>query len=144
MKILVATRKTQGKRSSDFCFVPEGEPVWLGFTCDKDRHDPDGECGCARSVTGVRDLRGTTTFMVVEYNGDVVSYTRLITRAISESLERPLTNEDDSMIAQEVGVIYWIASRFPVGTVLERRGERKFRPRSLRQRIRSFLESVFQ
>jgi hypothetical protein len=33
MRILVSTKKTQGQRKNDFCWVPEGEIVRFGMEC---------------------------------------------------------------------------------------------------------------
>ena len=63
-KILVSTKDTQGQRSNDFCYVPEGEPVRFGIICDRDKGRPDGGCGCARSLIGIYCGKGTTTFKV--------------------------------------------------------------------------------
>ena len=48
MKILTATRATQGQRASDFNCCIEGEVVtFVGVLRDTDRReDPDGGCGC--------------------------------------------------------------------------------------------------
>ena len=49
MKVLVATRNTQGQRGNDFCFVPEGEIVaFPAAECTGEKID--GSCGCRRSV----------------------------------------------------------------------------------------------
>jgi hypothetical protein len=67
MKILVATKKGQGVRGSDFNWCEENEPVRLGFECDRDRWTgPDGGCGCRRAFSGVRSHQATTTAMVAE------------------------------------------------------------------------------
>lgn len=65
MKVLVSTAETQGQRENDFCYVPEGEIVMLGFICDRDVNDPDGECSCNRCLIGTKCLKGTTTFKVI-------------------------------------------------------------------------------
>ena len=78
MKLLVSTKKTQGFRDSDFCFVPEGQIVMFGSECDDKiedfeemegrKIDPeefiDGCCGCHRSMMGISNLKSTTTMMV--------------------------------------------------------------------------------
>ena len=68
MKILVSTAETNGQRESDFCFVPEGERLYRGPICARDRNDPnpDGGCGCGRALNGVLCHKGTTTFKVVD------------------------------------------------------------------------------
>jgi hypothetical protein len=65
MKILIATKDTQGKRKNDFCFVPEGEPVippWI--TCSNEK--ADDSCGCQRSMSGIFCHKATTTVKVFD------------------------------------------------------------------------------
>lgn len=66
MKLLVATQATQGQRKSDFSWANEGELVAFGFVCGRDANnpDPDGGCGCGRSLVGLDTRKGTTTFKV--------------------------------------------------------------------------------
>ena len=64
MKLLTATRETQGEREGDFCFAIEGELVLLGFVCATDEADPDGGCGCGRAFSGMSSMRATTTALV--------------------------------------------------------------------------------
>jgi len=64
MKVLVATEETQGHRKTDFCWTEEGELVFFGSECT--RETIDGECGCRRSLCGLRTRKATTTFRVVE------------------------------------------------------------------------------
>lgn len=66
LKVLVATRLTQGQRPNDFSFTQDGELVYLGVICDSDRKDPDSHCGCSRSFSGVTTRMGTTTAVVAE------------------------------------------------------------------------------
>ena len=51
MKMLVATKETQGKRRNDFCWATEGELVRFAFQCDGEA--VDGRCGCRRSFCGL-------------------------------------------------------------------------------------------
>jgi len=60
MKVLAATRRTQGAREDDCCWADEEELVMSGFECDT------ATCACQRSLFGVETLRATTTFMIVE------------------------------------------------------------------------------
>ena len=66
MKILVATKETQGFRDSDFSWAREGELVRFDSECDRDKNRIDGGCGCRRSMVGLETGRATTTFKVVE------------------------------------------------------------------------------
>lgn len=67
IKVFVATNATQGQRSDDFTFVPEGELLTHSFECN----NPD--CGCTRSLSGVDCLKATTTMKVIEWDGDLVA-----------------------------------------------------------------------
>jgi hypothetical protein len=64
MKLLTATRETQGQQAGDFCFAIEGELVLLGSVCATDEADPDGGCGCGRAFSGMSSMRATTTALV--------------------------------------------------------------------------------
>jgi hypothetical protein len=66
MKVLVATRATQGTRGNDYHWAIEGELVRVGEVCRKDRNDPDGGCGCGRGFAGLNSHRATTTARVAE------------------------------------------------------------------------------
>lgn len=56
---LAATKMTQGQRSNDFFHADEGEAVYIGMTCDG--ATTDDRCGCARSFSGVKTYKATTT-----------------------------------------------------------------------------------
>ena len=74
MKVLVATRRTQGQRPDDFCFTLDGELVSLPVVVCKAR-----DCGCERSMGGTATKRGTTTFTVADRAEiDVGIYRRLL------------------------------------------------------------------
>jgi hypothetical protein len=119
VKALVATKRTQGSRSGDFCHAVEGELVCLPpVTCDC----PD--CGCDRSIGGLSSRGGTTTFTIVDRPDlDEESYRRVIR---------------DHLVAagwnEELGIDVWfdeyirshlaIASDFEVGDILEISGGR--------------------
>ncbi len=60
MKVLVATRRTQGEQPGDFCFTREDEILMQGYVCSV----PD--CGCIRSLTGIETRKSTTSFIVVD------------------------------------------------------------------------------
>lgn len=66
MKVLVATRDSQGFRANDFCHSNNGEILVPGFVCCKDAANADGVCGCNRSLIGIDSGRATTTIKVVE------------------------------------------------------------------------------
>jgi hypothetical protein len=119
IKIFVSTRETQGQRKSDFCFVPENEPVRLGFICDRDKHNPDGVCGCARSLIGLYCSRATTTFKVV-----LVSMTRR--QYVNEYVEKnSYYNAENPELIKELEKEAWemldLSSIYKENSVLEYR-----------------------
>lgn len=63
MKLLVATRLTQGQRKNDFAFTRDGEIVYQGSRCTLG--DADDACGCRRSLTGAETKKSTTTMEVL-------------------------------------------------------------------------------
>ena len=65
MKVLAATRQTQGWRDNDFCWTVEGELVFFApFECSRGFVDDD--CGCRRSMAGLVRHRATTTIKLIE------------------------------------------------------------------------------
>ena len=123
MRVLVATRKTQGQRKNDFCFCNEGELVKLTFDCDKDGDNPDGPCGCRRAFAGLESAKGTTTARVEERAMSLDEYRERMWKSYVDEgwaapghygLER---KESDRMAIEMLGLAkVWVA-----GTVLERR-----------------------
>jgi hypothetical protein len=65
MRLLTATRQTQGDLPGDFSFTVEGELVFANdLVCARDRDDPNGGCGCGRAFVGLVSRRATTTALV--------------------------------------------------------------------------------
>ncbi len=116
MKIFVATEETQGRRSNDFCFVPEGEIVTFGFECDAD-DNIDGNCGCRRSMVGIKCHKATTTFKVADVRLTKKGYVRMIQTSLNE---RGFGQVIDAK--KEAEELLRLASHFPVGAVVEKRG----------------------
>lgn len=101
MKVLVATRKTQGQRDNDFFWCEEGELVYPGGECDSDRGNPDGACGCVRGFSGIKTKKATTTALVVD---------------------KPFDQVVESLGEEIAGLIAKLTEPFRVGDVLEKRG----------------------
>ena len=120
MKVLVSTQKGQGKRKSDFSYVPEGELVKFGYPCDRDRCNIDGVCGCRRSMVGVKTHKATTTFMVAEK--ECTEQELLLT--IMESEKAGGWNTEQAEGKRMVNELLRVASYFPVNTILEKRGNK--------------------
>ena len=118
MKVLVATRKTQGKRANDFCRAKEGELVKLGPECAGG--SVDDACGCTRSFVGFKTGKATTTFKVVESTLTLEEYSERF--AASEARESPIMTTNRKALYDAAGLLLEIASHFPVGAIVERRG----------------------
>src|SRR4029078_5543731 len=78
MKVLVATRRSQGDRKGDFSFCVPGELVYLASICDCDLLFPKHGCGCSRGFAGLSSLRATTTAEVVDLDFTVADYVEAV------------------------------------------------------------------
>ncbi|TFC17386.1 hypothetical protein E3O19_06315 [Cryobacterium algoritolerans] len=119
MKVFVATRATQGGRSSDFNSCIEGELVWTLAPCAAGRRYPYGACGCGRSFSGMNSHGTTTTARVQEVAGLTKSSYELALQANFDAdgwcscCTSPVADLVDDLMA--------LAAPIPVGSVLERR-----------------------
>lgn len=120
MRVLVATRATQGARSSDSDDCVDGELVWMIDACPMSWRDPDGDCGCGRSFSGMSSLGSTTTAMVRELPGLSVADFESALRGCFEAkgwcgccTAHPL--------GEVVGDLLDLAASLPEGAVIERR-----------------------
>ncbi len=128
MKILVSTKKKQGNRNNDFCFVPEGEIVIFPFfECGNE--SVDGECGCKRSLMGIKKLTGTTTFEVADIGISKTEFVKLYKKSMIKAgfgkafkrKDNELKIELENELFDSVAKLTKLAKNYPVGTVLERR-----------------------
>lgn len=127
-RLLAATAETQGKRKSDFHWVPEGEYVFFGFECDRDRRNIDGGCGCRRGMCGIECHRATTTFKVVECaDEDVEKFRTDLSKFYKDNWHFDVISACEEARVQSVEIKN-ICDTFPVGTILEKRGN-SIRPR---------------
>jgi hypothetical protein len=129
VKVLTATKKTQGERKSDFFFANEGELVYPSFVCGDDRRrlaagDADSGCGCGRSVCGVNTHKGTTTFEVSELDVPEEDILQVVVNSMVSAGWEPETGEKVFRGMKK------IAESYEVGDVIERRGVFVFRKRS--------------
>ena len=126
MKILVATTETQGERKSDFFWCEEGEPVHFSFECDSDKNNIDGRCGCRRSMGGIRSHKATTTMKVVNVDIPKAELEKLLRDSLFESgwLENENPTQTEKRIRSEADELIRIAEKFPIGAVIEKRGDR--------------------
>lgn len=122
LAVLVATVRTQGQRGNDFLACSPDELVDITSSCDRDRGNPDGGCGCCRAFTGLESRKATTTAEVVERAMTFADYVA----AHHASLVRAGLPDDARVRgwAEEAARdMARIAADFPVGTVVERRGD---------------------
>ncbi len=123
MRILVATEETQGRRPNDFCFAQEGEIVTFSSECT--REEVDGPCGCKRSLSGTTSLLATTTFRVVEREDlTLTGLTRILAASLVSAGWYETLEAATGTARQGVADIVQVALGYPVGSVLERRGDR--------------------
>lgn len=121
MKVLVATRRTQGLRPDDYCSTIDGELVLAGAVIECSSPE---RCGCGRGFPGLASARATTTAIIVE-RPEI--HLHEMSMAIRESLDRQgyldvLDDEEaDELVEAECWRLAAITRAWPVGTVLERR-----------------------
>jgi hypothetical protein len=127
MKVVTATSQTQGWRDNDFCWTVEGELLFFApLECG--RGSIDDNCGCRRSMAGLVSHRATTTMKVIERpNLNPATYFTLIANGLQsqgyvteELMASPDVNEWVHDLTDE---LIYLAAGYPVGTVLERRGD---------------------
>lgn len=127
MKVLTATRRTQGWRDNDFSWTVEGELVFFApFECG--RGSVDDDCGCRRSMAGLVSHRATTTVRVVEREDlDPETYFALIADGLASQgyvTEELMANRNvDEWVHDLTDELIYLAANCSVGTVLERRGD---------------------
>lgn len=131
MKVLVATRRTNGALDGDFDHCVEGELVTIDEPCDDDRRDPDGGgCGCGRAFSGLNSHRATTTAAVTERELTEAD----VREAIRSSLvdggwidpDRTTRELAEQLVEEAWARVHAVTEHFPVGTVLGRRLDRIF------------------
>jgi len=120
MKVLVATSEGQGMRENDFCFTEEGEFVSLPFECDGEQ--VDGPCGCMRSFAGMHSSKGTTTAKVVEKG---ITSAQFVALTVRSRMAGGWIKSGDPVgwVVEEAEEMLRLASTFPVGVVVEKRGD---------------------
>lgn len=124
MKVIVASRRTQGARDNDFSWTLDGELVHLpGLECDCG--GVDGPCGCRRSLCGVASRKATTTAEVAERELEASDVFVGVAEALVDGgWFDALDGEAFETGVELVGPLLMWASLLPVGTVIERRGGR--------------------
>ena len=123
MKVLIATRATQGSVTGDYCWTIDGELVTpLVLECCS-----PSTCGCGRGFPGLASARATTTAEVADLaHLDDVG----LREAVRDSLERTgwlrgLDRDDaDELVGEHIAEMRAVCTSFPVGAVVRRSGGR--------------------
>jgi hypothetical protein len=126
MKILVATKDSQGQRASDFSFTNAGELVCRSIICGGgDEDNLDGGCGCQRSMVGLVTRKGTTTVKVVSRKMTRADLVNSLVASYARAYRLGLIDADMVQAQeQEADELIRIANRFKIGDVLEIRGRK--------------------
>lgn len=125
IKTLVSTKETQGQRDNDFCFTYDGELLYFGTVCDEDMDNPDGSCGCSRSMVGFDTLKSTTTMRVENVDMTEEEYLRKYLDTLKKGgwIRGEISEADMEDYTKEIERILDIARDFEVGSVLEFRAD---------------------
>lgn len=125
MNVLVLTSEGQGKRKNDFISGNEGEVARFASECDGEA--VDGKCGCRRSMAGIETNKMSTTMKVVDLPLTVDEFYAKIRKNYEEAwgMTGP---EYDADIIRDAAELLRIAKCFPVGSIVEKRGN-KFQTR---------------
>jgi hypothetical protein len=115
MKVLVATRRSQGARELDFDDCVEGELVWITTPCGRGRSPDHAYCSCSIMFVGVASFGMTTTAMVTDLEA-------MTPERYEESLADALQGVRglDGHVAETAAGLAGVAEALPTGTVLER------------------------
>jgi hypothetical protein len=119
MNILTATADTQGQRRNDFNWMTEGEPVYLGMTCDG--ATADDSCGCARAWSGMDSRKAGTTAKVID---DPDMTPEKFRAAYAASLDAAGWGLDPADAAAMADEMIHIAAAFRPGMIVEHRNTR--------------------
>jgi hypothetical protein len=118
VRVLVATRETQGERDDDYCWTVDGELVRLPLA---DCANP--ACGCVRGFAGLSSHRATTTALIEEWSTlDPDRYAELIRADLLDGFDDEGDPEVEASIEEELDFLDTLLMLFPPGTVLQRHG----------------------
>jgi hypothetical protein len=120
LKYLVSTHRTQGERDNDSNSVPDTELVDIPGKSHDNPDDPT--CGCARSFVGFDSRQATTTAEIVESDMTPMQYIGRF-HAMLLAIGFPNTPQLRADAANDATELLRLAAQWPVGTVVERRGD---------------------
>jgi len=120
MRVIVATNRTQGDKPGDYCWTVEGELVRLPWMeCDSPG------CGCNRGFAGLSSHRATTTARVVNQPElSEAAYRELLLDDAVANGFGPVDDELRRLVADEAARLTELARELPLGSVLERLGDK--------------------
>jgi hypothetical protein len=131
LKYLVSTRRTQGERANDSNSVPGVELVDIPGKSHENPDDP--LCACARRFVGFDSRQATTTAEIVESDMTPLEYIgRFHVMLLGAGF--PNTPQLRADAANDATELLCLAAQWPVGTVVERRGDEI--------RVRSFPDNT--
>ncbi len=120
MKVLVATRRSQGLEPDDFSWTVEGELVTPVISeCSSPT------CGCDRGFGGLASHLVTTTAEISELDIDPASLREAVRSSLADQgWLRSLRDIDaDDFVSEHIEAIRLVAEAWPVGTVVRRHRE---------------------
>jgi hypothetical protein len=120
LKYFVSTHRTQGERDNDSNTLPDTEIVDLASLSHEDPDNP--YCGCARSFVGITSRQTTTTAEIIESDMTPAEFVDrfhagLVAMGFTDTAQLRTDATNDA-----VGLLL-LAAQWPVGTVVERRGD---------------------
>lgn len=122
MRVLVATRQTQGDRDGDFSETIEGELVFDAGPCEQSVREETWDCICSIGFLGLASGEFTTTAVVANLTVAPQAFERLFRESLGAE---GICAECAADMARSARML---ALRWPVGTVIERH-QRDIRPR---------------
>jgi hypothetical protein len=114
MRVLVATRQTQGERDDDFSETIEGELVFDAGPCDESFRRETWDCTCSIGFCGLASGEFTTTAVVADLKVAPREFERLFREGLGPE---GICADCAKDMAQSARMF---ALRWPVGTVIER------------------------
>ncbi|MGO4692444.1 DUF7715 family protein [Glaciibacter sp. 2TAF33] len=114
MKVLVATRQTQGDRVGDFSDTIEGELVFDAGPCEQAVREQSWECICSMGFVGLASGELTTTAVVANLPVAPREFERLFRDSLAPEGICADCAKDMAQAARA------FALRWPLGTVIER------------------------
>lgn len=118
MKVLIATRATQGDDPGDYFFTVDGELVTAShLECANER------CGCDRGFAGLASHRAATTAMVADLALDDAAFRDAVRSSLRDQgwLAHLTGREADRLVHAYVDTVGEICRAFPVGAVVRRK-----------------------